>query len=64
MPTTREEIPGTIQRSPKKVEEVYKAALDNAHKEYSDEERAHKTAWAAVKHVAEKKGDHWELKEK
>ena len=28
-----------------------------------DEERAHRTAWASVKHIAEKKGDHWELKD-
>ena len=27
------------------------------------EERAHRTAWSAVKHVAEKRGDHWELKD-
>ena len=38
-------------------------ALDNAHREYGDEERAHRTAWAAVKRIAEKKGDHWELKD-
>jgi hypothetical protein len=26
-------------------------------------ERAHRTAFSAVKHVAEKRGDHWELKD-
>jgi cation transport regulator ChaB len=62
MPVTQEEIPSTIARSPEKVQRVYKEALDNAHREYDDEERAHRVAWAAVKHVAEKKGDHWELK--
>jgi cation transport regulator ChaB len=62
MPTTQEEIPSTIARSPEKVQRVYKEALDNAHEEYDSEERAHRTAWAAVKHVAEKRGDHWELK--
>jgi len=64
MPVTQEGIPSTIQRSPKKVQRVYEEALDSAHREYNSEERAHRTAWAAVKHVAEKKGDHWELKDR
>jgi cation transport regulator ChaB len=63
MPATQEEIPSTIARSPEKVQRVYREALDNAHEEYDSEERAHRTAWAAVKHVAEKRGDHWELKD-
>src|SRR3954468_12978671 len=64
MPVQTEEIPSTIERSPKKVRETYAKALDNAHAEYrGDEERAHRTAFAAVKHIAEKKGDHWELKD-
>jgi cation transport regulator ChaB len=63
MPVEREDLPSTIERSPEKVQEVYARALDSAHESYDSEERAHRTAWAAVKHVAEKKGDHWELKE-
>src|SRR5438132_8949866 len=63
MPVTQEELPSTIKRSPRKVQRVYEEALDNAHREYDSEERAHRTAWAAVKHVAEKRGDHWELKD-
>ena len=62
MPTKKEDLPGTIKRSPRKAQRTYAKALDNAHEEYHDEERAHRTAWASVKHVAEKKGDHWELK--
>src|SRR5687768_12552224 len=62
MPVRDEELPSTIKRSPKKVQRVYEKALDSAHDEYGSEERAHRTAWAAVKHVAEKQGDHWELK--
>jgi cation transport regulator ChaB len=59
-----EEIPSTIERSPEKVKRTYIEALENAHREYpGDEERAHRTAWAALKHIAEKKGDHWELKD-
>ena len=37
--------------------------MDSAEAEYGDEQRAHRTAWAAVKNVAEKRGDHWEEKE-
>jgi cation transport regulator ChaB len=65
MPTTKEDLPGTIKRSPKKVRDTYAKTLDNAHEEYKgDEERAHRTAFAAVKHIAEKVGDHWELKDR
>jgi cation transport regulator ChaB len=63
MPTKKEDLPSTIARSPKKVQRTYAKALDSAHEEYDSEERAHRTAFAAVKHLAEKKGDHWELKE-
>ena len=63
MPAKKEDLPGTIERSPKKVQDTYEEALDSAHEQYDSEERAHRTAWSAVKHVAEKKGDHWELKD-
>src|SRR3712207_1478430 len=63
MPTKKEDLPSTIARSPKKVQRTYAKTLDSAHESYDSEERAHRTAFAAVKHVAEKKGDHWELKD-
>jgi cation transport regulator ChaB len=63
MPVKTEEVPSTIQRSPKKVQRTYEKALDSAHDQYGSEERAHRTAWDAVKHIAEKQGDHWELKD-
>ena len=62
MPSRKEDLPGTLERSPKKVQRTYEKALDSAHDEYDSEQRAHRTAWSAVKHVAEKKGDHWEPK--
>jgi cation transport regulator ChaB len=62
MPTKREDLPSTLERSPKKVRDTYAKTLDSAHETYDSEERAHRAAWAAVKHVAEKKGDHWEPK--
>jgi cation transport regulator ChaB len=64
MPAKKEDLPSTLERSPKKVQRTYEKALDSAHEEYGSEERAHRTAWAAVKHVAEKKGDHWEPKDR
>ena len=63
MPANEEELPGTLKRSPKKVQKTYEETLDSAHEQYDSEERAHRTAWSAVKHVAEKRGDHWELKD-
>lgn len=62
MPTRQEDLPSTIRRSPAKVRRTYEKALDSAHETYDSEERAHRTAYAAVKHVAEKVGDHWEPK--
>ena len=62
MPTSKEDLPGTLKRSPAKVQRTYAKTLDSAHEEYDSKERAHRTAFAAVKHVAERKGDHWELK--
>src|SRR5829696_532091 len=63
MPTSKEDVPSTIERSPAKVQRTYEKTLDSAHEQYDSEERAHRTAFAAVKHVAEKRGDHWELKD-
>jgi cation transport regulator ChaB len=64
VPAKDEELPSTLDRSPAKVRRTYEEALDAAYEQYKgDEERAHRTAWAAVKHIAEKKGDHWELKD-
>ena len=63
MPAKKEELPGTLERSPRKVQRTYEKALDSAHEEYDSEERAHRTAWSAVKHVAKKEGDHWKLKD-
>ena len=64
MPAKDEETPSTLERSPDKVKRAYEKTLDSAHETYDgNEERAHRAAWAQVKHIAEKKGDHWELKD-
>jgi cation transport regulator ChaB len=62
MPTKKEDLPGTIKRSPAKARRTYAKTLDSAHDQYDDEERAHRTAFAALKHSFERKGDHWEPK--
>ena len=65
MPTdSKSDLPGTIQRSSKKAQRTYKKTLENAHDEYDSEERAHRTAYSALKHSFEKVGDHWEPKAK
>lgn len=62
--TNREDIPGTLKRSSKKAQNTYAETLESAHATYpGDEERAHRTAFAAVKHSFEKVGDRWEPKD-
>lgn len=58
----KEDLPGTIQRSPKKAQRTYAKTLEAAHEQYDDEARAHQTAFASLKHSFEKVGDHWEPK--
>jgi cation transport regulator ChaB len=58
-----EELPGTIQRSPAEAQRTYAKVLESAHEQYDSEERAHRTAFAALKHSFEKVGDHWEPKD-
>jgi cation transport regulator ChaB len=60
--TSKADLPGTIQRSPAKAQRTYAETLDSAHEEYRSEERAHRTAYASLKHSFEKVGDHWEPK--
>jgi len=62
VPTDREDLPGTLQRSPAEAQRTYEKALDSAHDDDS-EERAHRVAYAALKHSFEKVGDHWEPKD-
>jgi len=61
MPTD-EDLPSTLRRSPAKARETWSAAHDSAVESYGEGERAHRTAFAALKHGFEKVGDHWEAK--
>jgi cation transport regulator ChaB len=58
-----EEMPDTIRRSPQHAQDIWSEAHDSAVKSYGEGERAHRTAFAALKHSYEKVGDHWEAKE-
>jgi cation transport regulator ChaB len=59
----KEELPATLQRSPKKAQETWSKTHDAAVEEYGEGERAHRTAFSSLKHSFEKVGDHWEPKE-
>jgi cation transport regulator ChaB len=59
----KDELPGTLERSPKKAQETFAKAHDSAADTYGEGERAHRVAYSAVKHQFEKVGDHWEPKD-
>ena len=59
----KDELPSTLERSPEKAQRTWVKAHDAAVEEYGEGERAHRTAFAAVKHSFEKVGDHWEAKD-
>jgi cation transport regulator ChaB len=52
-------IPHTILRSEKHAQDIWQKAHDNAVKTYGEGGRAHRVAYAALKHEYEKKGDKW-----
>ena len=54
-----DEMPSTIARSDEKAQETWRKVHDSAVETYGEGERAHRTAFAALKHTYEKKGDHW-----
>jgi cation transport regulator ChaB len=60
----REELPSTLRRSPKKAQETWIKTHDAAVEQYGEGERAHRTAFSALKHSFEKVGDHWEPKQR
>jgi cation transport regulator ChaB len=58
----KSELPDTLRRSPAKAQRTFAKAHDQAVEQYGEGERAHRVAYAAVKHSFEKVGDHWEPK--
>lgn len=59
----QDELPGTLKRSPEKAQRTYAKAHDSAAEQYGEGERAHRVAYAAVKHSYEKVGDRWAPKD-
>jgi cation transport regulator ChaB len=58
----RTDVPSTIERSDKHAQEIYTKAHDSAVESYGEGERAHRTAFSALKHSYKKVDDHWEKK--
>src|SRR5919112_6533819 len=59
----KDELPGTLKRSPAKAQRTWIEAHDSAVETYGEGEAAHRVAMAALKHSLEKVGDHWEPKD-
>jgi cation transport regulator ChaB len=58
MPGSKE-LPSTLKRSSQNAQDMWTKVHDNAVKEYGEGERAHRTAWAALKKDFAKQGDRW-----
>jgi cation transport regulator ChaB len=63
MPKKETDLPSTLERSPKKAQRTWKKTHDSAVDTYGEGERAHRTAYSALKHSFEKVEDHWEPKD-
>ena len=71
--TDAELPPGVKDNLPPHAQDIYREAFNSAFEEYQDaskrrgnesqEEVAHKVAWAAVKQKYEKVGDRWRAKD-
>ncbi len=60
----KDEMPDTLKRSPAKAQRTWGKAHDSAVETYGEGERAHRTAFSALKHSFEKVGDRWQPKKK
>ena len=58
----RDELPSTLERSEPHAQATWAKTHDSAVQTYGAGERAHRTAFSALKHAYEKVGDHWEPK--
>ena len=57
------ELPSTLRKSSPKAQRMFAKAHDAAVEQYGEGERAHRTAYSALKHSYEKVGDRWVAKE-
>jgi hypothetical protein len=58
----RKDMPDPVRRSSAKAQRTWGKAHDAAVKQYGEGARAHRTAFAALKHSFEKVGDRWQAK--
>src|ERR687886_1291551 len=56
------ELPDTLRRSSAKAQRTFAKTHDSAAEQYGEGERAHRTAYAALKRTHERKGDRWVAK--
>jgi hypothetical protein len=54
-----QELPSTLRRSSRKAQRTWIETHDSAVETYGEGERAHRTAFAALKHTHQKVGDRW-----
>lgn len=59
----KDELPSTLKRSPAKAQRTFIKTHDAAVEQYGEGERAHRTAFASLKHSYEKVGDRWTPKD-
>ena len=54
-----DDMPSTVARSDEKARRTWQETHDSAVEQYGEGERAHRTAFASLKHTYEKRGDRW-----
>jgi cation transport regulator ChaB len=59
----KSELPDTLKRSSARAQHTFAKTHDSAADQYGEGERAHRTAFAALKHTHERKGDDWVAKD-
>ena len=62
MPRKKTDVPSTIARSDDHAQAIWEKTHDSAVETYGEGERAHRTAFAALKYTHERKGDRWVAK--
>jgi cation transport regulator ChaB len=60
----KSELPSTLKKSPAKAQRTFMKTHDNAAEQYGDGERAHRTAYASLKHSFEKVDGRWTPKDR
>jgi cation transport regulator ChaB len=60
----RKDLPSTIERSDKHAQDIYAETHDSAVKTYGEGGRAHRAAYASLKHQYRKSGDKWVPKDR